>query len=235
MKNIKLILIVSVILTALLLALEINVKLTRTSLTPKKNASKIILIDPGHGGIDGGATSDSGTCEKNINLSIGLMLKDCLQKKGYIVAMTREDDRALYNPDKKTGSKKSEDLENRCKLKVTSKCDMFISIHLNMFPERQYYGAQVWYSKYPESKTLAELVQSNLIKDLDERNKRIEKPAGNQYKILRTNDTMPGIIVECGFLSNPREEGLLKSEEYQKKIAESICNSVHEFYKNKQE
>lgn len=231
MKNKKLIFSIAVICTAFIFALQVNIKMSMPSVSQVKSGTKIILIDPGHGGIDGGATAENGTCEKTINLSIGLMLKDCLQKKGYIVEMTREDDRALYDPNKKVKSKKSEDLANRCKLKVSSKCNMFVSIHLNMFPEKKYYGAQVWYSNYSESKTLAKLVQSNLINDLDKNNKRVEKPAGNQYKILRTNDTMPGIIVECGFLSNPTEAALLETKDYQQKIAESICNSIEQYYK----
>ena len=106
---------------------------------------------------------------------------------------------------------------------------MFISIHLNHFTESKYYGAQVWYSNYKDSATLASIMQKNFRIDLDPSNKRVQKPAKNAYKILRENDNMPSVIVECGFLSNYEEEQKLKSEEYQEKIADSISKSVGEF------
>ena len=197
-----------------------------------QTGNKLILIDAGHGGIDGGTSSLSGTVEKKINLSIAIKLKDSLQKMGYDVVMTREEDTGLYSRSGNIRGRYLEDLNNRCDLKKASNCDIFISIHLNFFPESQYYGAQVWYSDYKDSATLATIIQKNFRIDLDPNNKRVQKPAKNAYKILRVNDDMPSVLVECGFLSNYEEEQKLKSDEYQQKIADSICKSTGEFLKH---
>ena len=125
-----------------------------------------------------------------------------------------------------------EDLKKRCDLKKSSNCDMLISIHLNYFTQSKYYGAQVWYSNYKESATLASVIQTNLKVDLDPSNKRVQKPAKNAYRLLREYDVIPSVIVECGFLSNDEEEQKLKSDEYQVKIANSLSKSVSDFFKN---
>lgn len=188
---------------------------------------KVILIDPGHGGYDGGAEGKTGIKEKDINLSISLKLKDMLKAEGFQVFMTREKDEALIDQrSAKYSTKKSQDLANRCKIKKEVNPDLFISIHQNHFPQGQYYGSQVWYSDFKESSILAHLIQGNLIMDLDKSNKRVEKPAKDNYKILRNNDTMPSVLVECGFLSNYNEELKLKNEEYQVLIAKSLTRSI---------
>lgn len=204
-------------------------------ITPvQADEEKIILIDPGHGGVDGGAESKRGTIEKNINLSISLKLKDSLKKLGYTVIMTREEDKGLYTEGGSLNKKKNEDLNNRCRIKRESNCDVFISIHQNFFEQSHYSGAQVWYSKNEESEKLAHIIQQNLRKDLNNKNKRVEK-LGNTYKILRCSSNIPSVIVECGFLTNPQEEKELIKDEYQNKIADSIVKSIEEYlrYGNK--
>jgi len=191
---------------------------------------KKILIDAGHGGMDGGTSSKNGTVEKNINLSIAIKLKESLQKIGYEVAMTREEDTGFYSNSGTIRARYTEDLKTRCDLKKSSNCDMFISIHLNYFTQSKYSGAQVWYSDYKDSGILAAIIQKNLRGDIEPTNKRVQKPAKNAYKILRENDNMPSVLVECGFLSNYEEEQKLKSNEYQEKIAETICKSIAEFF-----
>jgi N-acetylmuramoyl-L-alanine amidase len=192
--------------------------------------SRIILIDAGHGGMDGGTSSKNGTVEKDINLSVSIKLKESLQKLGYEVIMTREEDSGLYSMSGTIRQRYTEDLKKRCDLKKTSNCDMFISIHLNYFTQSKYYGAQVWYSDYKDSSILAGIIQKNVRIDLDPNNKRVQKPAKNAYKILRENDIMPSALVECGFLSNYEEEQKLKSNEYQEKIAQSITKSIGEYF-----
>lgn len=192
--------------------------------------NKTILIDPGHGGIDGGAVSKNGIMEKDINLKISLKLRDKLTKEGYNVIMTREEDKGLYENEGRIRKKKIEDLNNRCRIKSESKCDMFVSIHLNAFPESQYYGAQVWYSRNRDSQKLAKIIQGNLRNDLDSRNNRQEKSALDSYKVLRNNDDMPSVLIECGFLSNISEEQKLRDDEYQNKIADSITKSIKAYY-----
>lgn len=233
-KSRKLITIILVVFLGLTSVLYANIKFSTSTVKNKANTNdgkeKIILVDPGHGGIDGGAVSKSGIMEKDINLKIGLKLRDKLLSEGYKVIMTREEDKGLYEDTGRIRKKKIEDLNNRCKIKEESNCDMFISIHLNAFPESKYYGAQVWYSRNKDSQRLAKIIQQNLKSDLDSNNNRNEKSALDSYKVLRINDNMPSVLVECGFLSNPFEEQKLNSDEYQSKIAECIVKSIKSYY-----
>jgi N-acetylmuramoyl-L-alanine amidase len=195
---------------------------------PKNSAKKIILIDPGHGGRDGGGSSQSGVIEKEVNLEISLKLREKLKGMGYEVIMTRDCDMGLYSEAAK--NKKKEDLANRCKLKKDSNCDLFISIHQNMFPESKYYGAQVWYTDNDYSKKLARMVQENLKMDLSDNNNRLEKPARDDYRILGCQAERVGVLVECGFLSNAEEAQKLAKSDYQQKISDSLARSINEFF-----
>jgi len=219
--------------------LFINLKYMSSEVYNRKSKTisgkKTILIDPGHGGIDGGAVSKNGTVEKDINLKISLKLKNALEEKGFNAVLTREEDKGLYSDSERIRDKKNEDLNNRCKVKNDSKCDAFISIHLNMFEQSQYYGAQVWYSKEGESAQFAHIIQQNLAKDIHNNNKRREKCAKGAYRILRCHDDIPSVLVECGFLSNPDEEEKLKKESYQEEIAKSLAKSIEEFFAIKEE
>lgn len=198
----------------------------------KKVAAKkmVILIDPGHGGIDGGAVAKDGTSEKGINLSISLKLEKLLKEHGYDVKMTRREDKGLYEDNGTIRNKKHQDLNKRCEIKNDTKCDMFLSIHLNKFPQSSCKGAQVWYSDYEGSKIFAHIIQENFRKYIDDSNKRVEKAAKDHYKILRCNDIMPSVIVECGFLSNTSEEEKLKEDDYQKKIADVLLKSIDMYF-----
>lgn len=186
----------------------------------------IILIDPGHGGIDGGAKSKNGTIEKDINLSISIKLKAELEAANYLVYMTRSEDSQL-------DSRKAKDLSARCQMKKDTKCDMFISIHQNMFPQANCFGAQVWYSSNEDSKVLAEDIQTSLKETIDDKNKRIPKAAKEQYKILRDGYEGPCVLVECGFLSNYEEEQKLKSSEHQYKIVKGIIGGINKYFESK--
>ena len=195
------------------------------------NQDKVILIDPGHGGIDGGAVSKSGVVEKNVNLDISLLLKQKLEAKGYRVTMTRETDIGLYKEGQKVKQKKREDLENRVKMKKATNCDAFVSIHQNIFPEAKYKGTQVWYcSNGTKSKLLADTIQSNVKEKIDKDNNRVSKPAGTQFRILRDNIDAASVIVECGFLSNEEECRLLTTKEYQDKIAGVLADSIETYF-----
>ena len=167
--------------------------------------------------------------KKHINLKISLKIRDRLKKFGYQVVMTRETDRGIYTENIDINKMKSEDLNNRCKIKRESNCDLFISIHQNYFIESNCKGPQIWYSKNEESSKLARIIQENLNKDL-KFNKREVKEANNAYKILRCYTNIPSVIIECGFLTNAEEENKLKSEVYQDRIAESISNSIKEYF-----
>jgi len=233
-KNTKLISILIVIILGFICMSVINVnKVVTTYKTAEseQEKNKVILIDPGHGGIDGGASSKDGTTEKDINLNIGLLLGANLKSQGYKVEFTRTEDVGLYTEGKSVKEKKYEDLNKRVSLKEETKCDIFVSIHLNTFPESYCKGAQVWYSNYEGSERLANIIQGTLKDKLDQSNKRKAKAAGTQYKVLRGNDNMAGVIVECGFLSNPEEYQKLKDEEYQKKIADALAESISIYLK----
>ncbi|SHJ77730.1 N-acetylmuramoyl-L-alanine amidase [Clostridium cavendishii DSM 21758] len=195
------------------------------------NEGKIILLDAGHGGFDGGAQSKNGTIEKDINLAITLKLKSNLEAKGYKVFMTRDNDDGLYDKGKTVKNKKVQDLTRRVELKKETKCDAFVSIHQNMFPQGKYKGAQVWYASNEKSKKLAESLQDSLKANVDPNNNRVCKPAGEQYKILRDNYEGASVIIECGFLSNYEEEQNLKSDKYQEKLAEAIGLGVDKYFK----
>ena len=194
------------------------------------NSDKVILIDPGHGGIDGGAKSKTGTIEKDINLQISLKLRDNLEEKGYKVYMTRDEDEGLYQKGNTVREKKREDLNRRVEMKKETECDIFVSIHQNMFPQSKCYGAQVWYASNENSYNLATVVQESIKQTVKDNNKRVAKPAAEAYLILRDKHEGASILVECGFLSNPDEEARLKSDEHQNLIVEGISNGIDKYF-----
>ena len=190
---------------------------------------KIILIDPGHGGFDGGA-SKNGAVEKNINLTISLKLKADLEAKGYKVCLTREGDENLDKNGKTIKEKKREDLKKRRDMKEEVKCDVFISIHQNMFPQEKCYGAQVWHASNDKSQKLADSIQNSLKETIQDGNKRVSKPAGDSYLILRDTYEGASVLIECGFLSNQAEAERLKTEEHQNLIVKGISLGVDKFF-----
>ena len=194
------------------------------------NSDKVILIDPGHGGIDGGAQSKTGTIEKDINLQIALKLRDKLEESGYKVYMTRDEDEGLYQKGNTVREKKREDLNRRVEMKKETECDIFVSIHQNMFPQSKCYGAQVWYASNDNSYNLATIVQDSIKESVKDNNKRVAKPAAEAYLILRDKYEGASILVECGFLSNPDEEAKLKSDEHQNLIVEGISNGIDKYF-----
>ena len=194
------------------------------------NSDKVILIDPGHGGIDGGAQSKTGTIEKDINLQIAVKLRDKLEESGYKVYMTRDEDEGLYQKGNTVREKKREDLNRRVEMKKETECDIFVSIHQNMFPQSKCYGAQVWYASNDNSYNLATVVQDSIKESVKDNNKRVAKPAAEAYLILRDKYEGASILVECGFLSNPDEEVKLKSDEHQNLIVEGISNGIDKYF-----
>lgn len=195
-----------------------------------EDSEKIILIDAGHGGIDGGATSKNGTIEKDINLQIALKLKSKLDDEGYKVYMTRDCDKGLYEKGKTIKEKKREDLKKRAQLKKETNCDIFVSIHQNMFPQAKCFGAQVWYASNEKSQALANCVQESVKETVNDGNKRVAKPAGEAYLILRDKYEGASILVECGFLSNSEEESKLKKDSHQELIVEGIVKGIDKYY-----
>lgn len=191
-----------------------------------------IVLDAGHGDIDGGAVGKNGTVEKDINLAVCKKTKAYLEKCGMSVIVTRDDDLSLTDKNgKSTRQIKRDDLSFRRKMRDGSGAEIFVSIHMNKFPDEKYSGAQVFYASSPEkSKILGETIQKNLIDILDKENTRAAKRAENSIYILK-DSPIPAVIVECGFLSNEKEEALLKTESYQNKIAWAIFSGIKEYMK----
>ncbi|MCR8645760.1 N-acetylmuramoyl-L-alanine amidase CwlD [Paenibacillus sp. N1-5-1-14] len=193
-------------------------------------SGRTIVLDAGHGGVDGGASSKSGVVEKDINLAISTYIRDYLQQAGAIVYMIREEDTDLAAPDTKGYSKrKTEDLKARVKFIEDKKADMFLSIHMNAVPSSKWNGAQTFY--YPihqENYTLATLIQEELKRNLsntDRTVKRIDKGI-----FILENLKMPSALIEAGFLSNPTEAQQLRTKAYQQKVAASIYQGILRYY-----
>ncbi|AOY75066.1 N-acetylmuramoyl-L-alanine amidase CwlD [Clostridium formicaceticum] len=194
--------------------------------------TKVVLLDAGHGGVDPGAVSKGGVKEKDINLAIALYLKEYLEQSGAVVVMTRTKDEGLYSEGGSLREKKNEDLRKRKEMVKESGPDIFITIHLNSFPQTQYHGAQTFYPKdNTKGKVLAEKIQEELINTLDKNNKRVALPKEDVY-IIKGLD-IPTTLVECGFLSNPKEEQLLQKSSYQKQIAWGIYMGIQRYFLEK--
>ncbi len=185
--------------------------------------------DPGHGGFDGGA-SDNGVYEKEINLDVALKLKEYIEQGGGVVYMTRVDDVSTDENNRKGKSAKMADLEARKELAGSAEADVFLSIHMNKFSQPQYRGAQVFYGgKSEESKRLGETIQETMKEIIDDGNTRVAKKIDGQIYILK-NTSVPSVIIECGFLSNPQESSMLKNEEYRQKLAWSIYLGISKYF-----
>ena len=179
----------------------------------------VVVIDAGHGGADPGKVGLSGTKKKEINLAIAFKLAERLKKDGIQVVMTRETDTGLYSETAR--NKKREDMEERVRMITEAEPVCAISIHQNSFPQESCKGAQMFYYQDSEqSKSLAELLQKAFAETLQDGNKRQAK-ANSEYYLLRKTKC-PIVIAECGFLSNPTEEALLVTGEYQEKVAEAL-------------
>lgn len=189
-----------------------------------------IVVDPGHGGRDPGKVGVNGVIEKDVNLSIALRLRDNLEGKGYRVVMTREEDIGLYSDG--DSNKKASDMRKRVDIVNNSGATVAISIHQNSFPDPSCKGAQVfYYGTSQESEIFANIMQEQIKMILQPDNKRLAKADTSYYMLKNTN--CPIIIVECGFLTNKEEAGLLIDEEYQDEMAEAICLGLDTYMKVK--
>lgn len=191
----------------------------------------IIIIDAGHGGFDGGAVADDGTVEKDINLKISLYLQEYLELSGLNTIMTRYDDVSLEDEGLNTiRKKKTSDIHNRLKLMEETDNAIFISIHQNKYPQEKYSGLQVFYSpnNSEQSSLLARNIQENVVELLQPENERQIKECGTSVYLIY-NAVKPAVLVECGFLSNYNEAQLLKTEQYQRKIAFCIATGIQDY------
>lgn len=184
-------------------------------------SGKVILVDAGHGGTDGGARAkDSGTWEKNVNLQVAQALKAQLENSGAFVVMTRDGD-TQYSENKRA------DLTARLDLARRHQADLILSVHMNEYRSRRESGPQVFYRAGQEkSRLLAGAIQAAMIRAL--RPARERAALAGDYFILSLD--VPSVLVECGFLSNAAEEKLLLTPAYQERAAQAIREGVEEYY-----
>ena len=174
------------------------------------------IIDPGHGGIDGGATSVTGKLESSFNLEISLRLRDLMNFLGYQTRMIRTEDISIFPQGDTIAQRKMSDLRERVRICNETPGGILLSIHQNTFSDSKYSGAQVFYAESPGSEALAKALQANLVRNLNPGSSRQSKKARGIY--LMEHIRCPGVLIECGFLSNYQEEAYLRSPAYQKSL-----------------
>ena len=195
-------------------------------------SGQIILVDAGHGGIDSGMVGVNDLKEKGINLKIAVKLKGILEKKGFTVVMTREEDKGLY--EENTKNMKAQDLQNRIAMIQKYSPVLSISIHQNSYSDPEVKGPQVFYYEDSENgKNLALAIQDKLNQKLSVARPRVIKGNKTYYLLKRSPSVIN--IVECGFLTNPEEAALLQTENYQLKVAEAIADGIHTYLDDQKE
>ena len=186
-----------------------------------------IIIDPGHGGMDGGAISCSGIPESQYNLEISLKLEDLFHLLGFHTKLIRRTDISVYTTGDTIAAKKVSDLRQRVRIVTETENAILLSIHQNTFTDGRYSGAQVFYGPKGEGKALAALLQDEFRTTINPGSQRQIKKAEGVYLMQHINCT--GVLIECGFLSNPEEEANLKTPEYQRKICCIIAAITGQF------
>ena len=198
---------------------------------PETNPPKpIIVLDAGHGGIDGGCSSENGTPEKGINLNIVLTLRDMLEAAGFETDVTRDTDRSIHDDGiEGIANQKSSDMDNRLEKFNEHQNAICISIHQNQFTDEKYKGAQMFYSTQgsKKSRDIAQKLQNKFVEFLQPDNKREIKECGKELFLCYFSEN-PTVMVECGFLSNKEEADMLESEEYQRMIAFTVFSAIVE-------
>ena len=229
---------VCIFLALAIFAYELNAKYNLNETTIKTNATpitnKTIVLDAGHGLPDEGAVGFTGTTEQAINLSIVLKLQKLIEQSGAKVILTRSDENGIYSLDSNSiRSKKVSDIKNREQIIDNSDADICVSIHLNKYTDSKYSGWQTFYQSSNEnSKMLSEHIQTEINNNMDEENDRVPMAIKGVY--LMEHIDVPGVIVECGFISNPEEEQKLKEDSHQSKIAWGIYAGIQQYFLNMQ-
>lgn len=200
----------------------------KTSAMPSR-ALPHIVIDAGHGGEDGGAVNGE-VLEKTINLSIAKNTCDYLRFLGFETEMTRTDDQDLSTEGENTKERKYNDMKKRLQIFNASQNNVVMSIHQNQFSDISSHGTQVFYSpNHENSLRLADAIKHSVTAQLQPENERKSKPAGKEIFLLK-NATVPAVIVECGFLSNPAEREKLIQDSYQKEISFAVTTGFLDYW-----
>jgi len=184
-----------------------------------------LVLDAGHGGEDGGAVSLTGVPESQLNLAIVRKLRDVLGLYGVDPILLREEDISLHDPDAGTlREKKRSDLKNRVAAIEAVEGGTLLSIHQNTYTSSRYSGSHVFYAPTDGSRALAEHFQSSIKAALQPDNERAVKQIPDSVYIMN-HVTCPAVLVECGFLTNPEEEALLRNEDYQRRLAAVLASA----------
>jgi len=216
-----------VLVLFLLIAIGSSKAVTVISENAPVTMRQCVIIDAGHGGVDGGSTSCTGVLESMINLEIALKLNDLFCFLGIDTVMIRTTDCSVYTSGETIAAKKVSDLKERVRIANNTENAILLSIHQNHFTNSQYSGAQVFYAPTDGSNLLAQQMQTAFITALNPGSNRKIKKADGVY--LMQNISCPGILVECGFLSNPQEEAKLRDPEYQRNICCVIAGTMSRY------
>ena len=192
-----------------------------------------VVLDAGPGGVDGGAKGVNGVLEKDLNLSVVLLLADRLREAGVEVILTRSDDSLPITEEQdRSGHRKRWDVSNRIAFTRLYPDALFVSIHMNSFPIEKYSGLQVWYAKTEGSRELAEAIRRRVVADLQPENKRETKQADKSIRLLDSAASC-AVLVECGFLSNSAECEKICSSDYQRELSFSIFCGIMDIINQK--
>lgn len=198
---------------------------TMPALFPAGRSTTLLLIDPGHGGEDGGAVSVSGEKESDINLSIALKCNQIAGLMGIPAELLRTEDSSLASPEAESlREKKREDLARRVEMVNSAQQAVLLSIHQNSFPDSSYSGAQVFYRPTEESEAWAIHTQELLRQVVNPDNRRQAKEIPSDIYLM-SHISCPAILVECGFLSHAGEAQLLLEEPYQCRLSVAIIGA----------
>lgn len=206
-------------------------KFVQTSSNPDNPAKIKVIIDAGHGGVDGGAVAGDGTLEKDLNLKIALILDEMLRMSGAETIMIRDTDVSIHDESAKTiRAKKASDIHNRFEIMEDNKDYIFVSIHQNSFSDARYNGAQLFYSPNDSSSAdLARCLQNSFSSRLQKDNEReIKKCTTDVFLIYHAKNT--AVLCECGFISNKTELENLKNPEYRQQVAFCIFSGILDYY-----
>ena len=198
----------------------------------KDNKPYTVIIDPGHGGEDPGAVAEDGTLEKDLNLSISMLIGEGLKEKGIEVVYTRIEDKMLYSEDQNIkGLRKLSDLKNRVAVAKGVDNPLFISIHMNSYGAKSLSGLQVFYSPYTGSEELGNGISSSVKASFPSQRKRPLKKGEGIYVLEKA--VGPAVLIECGFITNPEECKKLSQKEFQKELSSAIICGIIEYMNKK--
>lgn len=227
--SLRSVIVINIVVAAILVLLTVAMSNVASviSMSEPLPSGHCIVIDAGHGGVDGGSSTADGTPESMINLEICHRLDALLQLLGYKTLMIRTTDRSMHTQGATIAAQKASDLKERVRIVNQTENPLLISIHQNHFTDSRYSGAQVFYNDNACSKELAQMLQTRFCETLNQGSNRKSKPSSGVYLMSHTECT--GILVECGFLSNVSEANKLRANSYQKHLSCVIATGIASF------